>query len=314
MDGRKFTARSNKIKLDIKEPLLGFEPWLPASKIIISESPIKNQKFRVGEAISRKFIINVKGISVNQIPKLSANLGLEGQIKIYENKPIINEKVINNQPAGSRIEEYTIIPQQSGLIEFPEIKIKWWDVNNQKTQFATITSKTIQVEPKQILQNKTITTYQEIENKKNLANNTINKFYLYLILLLLVLNIIFIIIFVKRIKNKIKEEKKWIKGKISEIKKLNNIEEIEIFIIRHVAKKNGKKLSLKESLEILSKNDQKYFKYLNQEIEKHKYGKSKINIKKELLLLENNLLKIPKNKIEKKIIKDEIDIEINPIK
>ena len=125
---KKFSIKSNSLVLDVQEPLEGFNPWLPANEISINESKWDSESFQVGKPINRKFTITTKGLSINQIPNLSSNLGVDSEVKTYADQPQVIEKINNSGIIGSRIEQYTVIPQKEGRVEFPEIKIKWWDV------------------------------------------------------------------------------------------------------------------------------------------------------------------------------------------
>jgi hypothetical protein len=318
-NSKRFAIKSKNISLNIKKPLKNFNPWLPAEKISIKEHNINNQELRVGKPISRKFTISTNGISVTQIPQLLSTSEDKYDLKIYSNKPKTTEKIHNNKIKDQRIEEYTIIPQKSGKIEMPEIKIKWWDTKNNVTRFATIDKKNFNV--KEAFKKKENHS-KDIENIKKIEKTDFNLPLIYLILLAtsLILNIALAI---KLIKNKQKKvHYSWIKGFIYEIKKIQNIEELEIFISRYVKRKFNKTLLTNQCLELLSKkstNNQKsdsdyIFKKINKEIEKNKYGKGGERIEILTQMLESEIIKIknPKKIEEKNNKNSEIKININP--
>lgn len=320
---RNFIIKTKSIFFNVKKPLKNFDPWLPAHELSIIEEKSQNQEFEVGKPISRKFTISTRGISVTQVPQLLKNSDFGKNFKIYSNKPKITEEIINNQITGSRIEEYTIIPQKSGQIKFPQIKIKWWDVGSKKIKFATIAQKIIKIKDNSIKKSQ-ITDKQQVVYSQKSNSNITNSPYLYLTTLLsLIFNIILTIILLRK-RQKTVVSYPWIKGRISEITKLNNARELEIFIQRYVKKTFGKSLSTSNALEFLSgrffydcdkKKKNQIFKDLNQKIEKDKYGKEKINIELEFPLLKNELLKLKfneKNRSKKKINNVGVDININP--
>jgi hypothetical protein len=322
VSGRKFSIKSKPIYFNVKKPIANFDPWIPAQKISIVENELHNKEFEVGKPISRKFTISTKGISITQIPPLLSDFDKIKNLKIYKNKPETNEEIINNIINGSRTEEYSIVPQAPGRIKLPEIKLKWWDVKNKKIQFAKISEKIINVKNNYLGEKED--PIKEISSfpNKNTQNSANLNFLSILATLSMILNFILVFLLIKK-KQKL-ENYSHIKGNISDIKKLNNVEELEIFIQKYIEKILNRKLSIEKSMELLSKesasnNNKKklnqILKNLNQKIEEDKYGRKKINMALELAYLESELpqLKFTKKTQNKNNIRiSKVDIKINP--
>jgi hypothetical protein len=143
-----FAVTSQAVTLEVKEPIKGIEPWLPATSLTISESWEDTQKVKVGEPLTRIFTIVAKGIGSAQLPSLKADQIKENDFKVYVDKPNGESEVKNGIITSWREESYTLIPQRSGTLILPEISVAWWDVKENKINYAKVPARTLNVEPK----------------------------------------------------------------------------------------------------------------------------------------------------------------------
>lgn len=112
------------------------QPWLPAKDIRIEEhwssSP---DNLKVGEPITRTLTIKADGLSAGQLPPLAA-LDIQG-LSAYQDQAQNDDQKSERGITGSRIETTAIVANQPGTFTLPEIKLHWWDTDEQ--QFKTTT-------------------------------------------------------------------------------------------------------------------------------------------------------------------------------
>jgi hypothetical protein len=141
-----FNLMTEEIQLDVQPAIAEVSPWLPAKVLTLEEQWPSDQTLRVGEPFSRGVLIKAEGLKASQLPHLE---DLQGQsaFKVYADKPKEQEKVFQNTIHSMLQKHYTLIPQQAGSWELPEISISWWDSANKVKRISTIPARTVQILP-----------------------------------------------------------------------------------------------------------------------------------------------------------------------
>ncbi len=143
---------SNELNLEVKQ--------LPNNVKLIGEFDIKStidkRDIKRGEAVS--FKINISGIgNIEDVPDIKLDIK---EATIYENKPKIVTKILNDEISGSYEKVFSIIPNES--IKIPSIKIEYFNKENKK--ISALTTPEYKV------------TLQESQNNSNLnKKNTLEK-------------------------------------------------------------------------------------------------------------------------------------------
>lgn len=142
-----FAISGQDITLNVKPPAAPMNPWLPASALKLSDQWEGLEGAKVGEPLTRKVTITADSLSATALPSLENQIDPQGAFKIYADKPVTEEKMsANGQSINSiRVESYTLIPQKSGAVTLPEMKLDWWDVNSNTIATASVPAKTINV-------------------------------------------------------------------------------------------------------------------------------------------------------------------------
>lgn len=113
---------SNELNLNIKE--------LPNNIILVGdfsiESIIDKQKVKAGEAISYKLKIKGNG-NIDDIPDIKLPLT---DITVYENKPIIKTKILENEYIGEYEKNFLLISDRS--FEIPSLELEYFDKNRKE--------------------------------------------------------------------------------------------------------------------------------------------------------------------------------------
>lgn len=120
--------------------------WLPAEVLIASaEWEDKKPEFKVGETVTRNITIIASGVSEDKLPNIEfADIPYWKQ---YPDKPQYSSAVHDNNFISQETVRVVYIPQKSGKLSLPEIKIPWFNVKTQKTEIAVIAEETIDVKP-----------------------------------------------------------------------------------------------------------------------------------------------------------------------
>lgn len=142
-----FATATESTTLNVRPPVPGIRPWLPAVALKIEEVWDSTQALKVGEPLSRSFKISALGLSSSQLPSLKSLQGEGENLKIYADTPETSDGIEDQNTTSSRIEKYTLIPLKSGPLTLPQIDVSWWNVidNSQKT--TTIPSRTLHIVP-----------------------------------------------------------------------------------------------------------------------------------------------------------------------
>jgi hypothetical protein len=142
-----FTTASTPVTLNVQPAVAGIVPWLPARNLTIEESWDPSQKLEVGEPITRSIKIVAEGILSSQLPDLSERQNRDQHLKVYADKPVIGDEIKEKTIHSYRLEQYTLIPQQSGNLTLPEITLEWWDVAKNEKAVASLPSRSVEIHP-----------------------------------------------------------------------------------------------------------------------------------------------------------------------
>lgn len=226
-----FSIASNDIILEVKKPVQNLVPWLPAGSLKISETMKESQTLKVGEPFTRTFTIVAEGITGSQIPTLKDQQGEGNDFKVYGDKPVTEETLKNGKLTSWREESYTVIPQQAGTFTLPEISLSWWNVKENKVEYAKIPAHTLKVMPGQSSHESPPQMKESVENKalektaNDLSRATDKEHvFFYSIIAVLVVILLFVLFWVIKLKNKLLN----IKEKIQETQYGSSLESNEI--------------------------------------------------------------------------------------
>ena len=142
-----FRAAADEITLEVKPPVPGVVPWLPATSVEIFENWEDGQILKVGEPILRGFTLQAEGLAASQLPSLEARQNGADGFRIYADKPILEDELRDEGITGRRLENYTLIPQRAGRLVLPKISLAWWNVEADTIAYATLPERPLEVAP-----------------------------------------------------------------------------------------------------------------------------------------------------------------------
>ncbi len=111
--------------------------WLPAEDVVMTDSwSTEPPELKVGEPVSRKLVLQVKGLASSQIPEIK--IPRPDGMKVYPEQAQTETPNDGNTIYGIQHIDISYIPNKQGKVTIPEIKVDWWDVKNKKKQTFTL--------------------------------------------------------------------------------------------------------------------------------------------------------------------------------
>jgi hypothetical protein len=81
-------------------------------------------------------VLWAEGLNAGQLPELA--IGLPTGIKSYPDQPQTSEQQTDSGFSAVRQQNYAIIPNVNGLLEFPEIRVTWWNTDTDQMEIARL--------------------------------------------------------------------------------------------------------------------------------------------------------------------------------
>ncbi|WP_299876262.1 BatD family protein [uncultured Cocleimonas sp.] len=111
--------------------------WLPAEELIMTDSWTEAPpELKVGEPVTRKLILQAKGLASSQIPDI--NISKPEGMKVYTDQAKSETPNDGSTIYGIRQIDINYIPSKAGKVIIPEINVDWWDVNNKEQKTFTL--------------------------------------------------------------------------------------------------------------------------------------------------------------------------------
>lgn len=158
-NGQRTLARSPEATIEVMPAPTG-QYWFPASEVRIEEEwpdsqnsaqnsaqnnsgNISGNEFRVGEPITRTVSIIAYGQqpeTIPPLPEIESN-----QFKLYADQPEVISQTSGEHLIGVRRESAAIVPTVAGEMSLPEIRIPWWDTDEDTWKEAILPSQNITI-------------------------------------------------------------------------------------------------------------------------------------------------------------------------
>jgi len=145
---RTITAFSEGYTVEVKERPASFtsDTWLPAENVVITEEWSSDPtRIRVGDSISRTISITASGLDGAALPPLQ-NSQID-KLNLYPDPPSVERTFIDGKIVGKRTESWSMVALESGSVVLPEINVRWWDINNEQLNSATLPATMLVVAP-----------------------------------------------------------------------------------------------------------------------------------------------------------------------
>jgi hypothetical protein len=148
--GRK-VFQSDPVTVDVKPippppPDFPDAAWFPAKSVQLSEEWSRDpESIPAGEPITRHVTVTALGQLSTQIPVIEA-LESDG-VRIYPDKPELRVGAVAEGVLASRKDQYAMIGVKAGRVNLPELRLPWWNIDEETWQLATLPGRTIDILP-----------------------------------------------------------------------------------------------------------------------------------------------------------------------
>lgn len=181
INGQPFAAQTKPQTVQVKAipNSIPADEWLPAKKITLKEDWSTNDNtVKVGDPITRTISLEALGVPVNTIPELK--FITPTGVNAYPDK---SQATSNDQGAdivSTKTFKIAYIATKEGTLQFPEIRVKWWDITTDSLKEATIparkftvtnTATTSNTASSQAIANHPPTTATKSPNTQGIKNN-----------------------------------------------------------------------------------------------------------------------------------------------
>ncbi|WP_150465685.1 BatD family protein [Francisella sp. SYW-2] len=122
---------------------IAIKDWFPASDVKISDNWSAGDTIKEGELLTRTVTIKAKGVLSEDIPKLEFKSS--DSFNVYPEKPVLEDIEQGGQLISTATYKIGYMPIKQGKTTVPAVTLKWFDIDNSKSQLATIATKTFDV-------------------------------------------------------------------------------------------------------------------------------------------------------------------------
>jgi hypothetical protein len=146
--GRRIKRDSDSITLDVRpRPAAAVGSyWLPSVALSLHDAWSQQPpQFRVGEPITRTLRIEAQGLSQSQLPELA--WPTLDWARLYPDQPVTENSIDGQWLVGRREQRIALVPTQAGRFTFPEIRLDWWDTQQDKARTAVLPAMDLEVLP-----------------------------------------------------------------------------------------------------------------------------------------------------------------------
>ena len=144
---RSINRYSNTLQLQVREPPVEFtgQHWLPARQIEISQQWQEvNDQLVVGDSISRRLKVIARGLRAEVLPD-DLLLGESNRFKVYADQAKRQNDFVGKDLTGELTQYFEIVLAKPGVVELPELRLRWWDVDEDIEKEAVLPGRMINV-------------------------------------------------------------------------------------------------------------------------------------------------------------------------
>ncbi len=143
--------------------------WLPSELLTLHQEWQPNDnKFKVGEPITRTITLTAAGLAKAQLPKITmtAPTGL----KVYPDQAELHSNLSKERLVSQKKQNFALVASQAGQYVLPKITIAWWNTVTNKYQQAVLAEQTITILPNDDASKQFPTLHKSNEDEKIVAS------------------------------------------------------------------------------------------------------------------------------------------------
>lgn len=140
-------------------------PWLPSEMVRIDEEWPQDERFVVGEPVTRIITLTALGVVEQQLPEIPEFYPPD--FKLYPDQSTTTTVERDGNLIAQRQTSIAIIPTTVGTTVLPDITVPWFNTLTGKTEYATIPARSITVVPNSTQNTKTPPTGMNVPDEQN---------------------------------------------------------------------------------------------------------------------------------------------------
>jgi hypothetical protein len=144
--GRPVRARSEAATLEVRPQPEGFsgDHWLPAEAVAIEDDWADDAVLMTsGEPSTRTLTVTATGLAGSQIPVL--DVPVPDGVRAYAEAVETETRTDGKRLFGVSRQRVTLLPAAEGRLQFPEVRLPWWDVNEGRERVARLPARPVVV-------------------------------------------------------------------------------------------------------------------------------------------------------------------------
>ena len=144
--GQRLRRATDPIRIDVLARPRHFpaSTWLPAAMFSIEEEwSTPPEQLKSGESTTRTIRLRAEGLQGAQLPPTL--FSSSESVKFYPDQPQIEELENDNGLVSVRQDSAALVPTREGPLTLPEIRIPWWDTQENRVRYALLPERTINV-------------------------------------------------------------------------------------------------------------------------------------------------------------------------
>ncbi len=136
--GRRVKFESEPLNITVlpKPALYQGEYWLPARRITLSQQISNVDELRVGEPVTRTIILDAVGLEENMLEE--PVWPETPRARIYPDQPQGINRDDGQWVLGHKEFRYAVVPEESGELVLPQIRLDWWDTSTNQARTAIL--------------------------------------------------------------------------------------------------------------------------------------------------------------------------------
>lgn len=119
--------------------------WLPARELQLEDDWQNPPRLTVGEPATRTITLSAMGVPAAQLPALK--IDVPDGFRSYPDQPKREDRLKENGVLGILQEKLALVPTRPGTLRLPEIKIDWWDLDDERWHQARLPALDVEVLP-----------------------------------------------------------------------------------------------------------------------------------------------------------------------
>jgi len=146
-DGRRYEATAEPRTIQVRPAMATVRPWLPLESLTLNATLDSDERIVEGRPVTLMVELKADGATGERLPSLEGMLRSE-DFRLYREQTLTDTELSRDgrHMQGRRTEYYTLVPHSGGRLQLPEVRLDWWDTQNNSRKTSSLPIQTFRVE------------------------------------------------------------------------------------------------------------------------------------------------------------------------